>query len=257
MAGLPWIKVWTRVAGHPKVQGLEREMGIKDALGVVIRLWAWTADYAPDGEIPEAEALNAAKYARGESCRKSPAAVLESLRVVGLLDRIPGGYRVHDWHDMQTVHVEAEEKRKAQAAERQRNWRARHGVTTRNGSRNELRNGDSVTETEKEKETERETEVSETASQSEAPPWLAGVRAKLAQEFGRKEPLGIGKDPARVVASFARWVEAVGEDFTVSDCARVARDKNAVPANLAWWPGWLDTVSDAQLHRWRSQGVGT
>jgi hypothetical protein len=158
MAGLPWIKVWTRVTGHPKVQRLEKELGIKDALGVVVRLWAWTADYAPEGDVPEGEGLAAAKFARGDATRRAAPDVLVALVEVGLLDRTPDGYRVHDWHDMQTVHVDAEEKRKAQAAERQRNWRVRHGVTTRNGLRNALPNGDSVTEIEKEREIEKETE---------------------------------------------------------------------------------------------------
>ena len=164
MAGLPWIKVWTAVPSHPKVQRLERELGLKDGLGVVIRLWCWTADYAPDGDFPEEDGHPAARAARGEATRRTLDAVLESLVNVGLLDRIPGGYRVHDWHDMQTVHVEAEAKRRAQAAERQRAWRERHGVTTRNGLRNALRNGDSVTEKEREKERERETETDRTVS---------------------------------------------------------------------------------------------
>lgn len=158
MAGLPWIKVWTRVTGHPKVQWLEKELRLKDGLGVVVRLWCWTADYAPGGEIPESEVVAAAKFARGEACRTALDGVIEALVTVGLLDRVPGGFRVHDWNDMQTTHVEAEEKRRSQAAERQRNWRARNGVTTRNGLRNALPNGDSVTEKETEREKETETD---------------------------------------------------------------------------------------------------
>lgn len=123
MAGLPWIKVWTVVALHPKVQRLEKELRLKDALGVVVRLWCWTADYAPEGEIPESDAPTAAKFARGEACRTRPADMLSAFLAVGLLDHVPGGYRVHDWHEMQTKHVEAEEKRRDQAAERQRRFR--------------------------------------------------------------------------------------------------------------------------------------
>jgi hypothetical protein len=159
MAGLPWIKVWTRVTGHPKVQWLEKELRVRDALGIVVRLWAWTADYAPDGDIAAPDSLAAVKFARGEACRTALDGMLEAFVTVGLLDPIPGGYRVHDWHEMQTVHVEAEEKRRVQAAERQRNWRDRHGVTVRNGLRNALRNGDSVTEIEKEREREKEKET--------------------------------------------------------------------------------------------------
>lgn len=263
MAGLPWIKVWTRVTGHPKVQRLERELGVRDALGIVIRLWCWAADYAPDGEVDEAEALTACRFARGDACRTRPEDVLSSFVSVGLLDPVPGGFRVHDWADMQTRHVEAEERKKAQAAERQAAWRKRHGVTTRNAGRNELRNalrnGDvtqaSVTETETEIETE--TSVTETASHSEQHDHrLAGLCERLAREFGHKKPLGIGRDASRVVSSFARWLDTVGEDFTVSECARVARDKGVSPSHLSWWPGWLDTVTDDELHRWALQVNG-
>lgn len=140
MAGLPWIKVWTRVTGHPKVQRLERELGIKDALGVVVRLWAWTADYAPDGEIPTAEGVVAARFARGEATRRGD--VLDALVVVGFLDQTPTGYRVHDWDEMQTRHVEAEERRRTLGAKRQAEYRKRHGVTQGDASRNASRNGD-------------------------------------------------------------------------------------------------------------------
>lgn len=157
MAGLPWIKVWTAVRDHPKVQRLERELGVKDGLGIVVRLWCWTADYHPGGEMPEADGNTAAKAARGDATKRSPDIVLAALVGSGLLDRIPGGFRVHDWDDMQTKHVEAEEHRRALAAERQARWRDRHGVTS-NGKRNASRNGDvthpSVTEREREIETE-------------------------------------------------------------------------------------------------------
>jgi hypothetical protein len=156
MAGLPWIKVWTAVRDHPKVQRLERELGIRDSLGVVVRLWCWTADYHPGGEIPESDGVTAAKAARGDACRSTPARVLEALCVAGLLDRVPGSLRVHDWEDMQTRHVEADERRRALAAERQSRYRERHG----NASRNASRDGDvtqaSVTEKEKEREKKKE-----------------------------------------------------------------------------------------------------
>jgi hypothetical protein len=155
MAGLPWIKVWTKVRDHPKVQRLERELKIKDGLGIVVRLWCWTADYQPGGEIPDSDATTAAKVARGDACRASPATMLDALVVSKALDRIPGGYRVHDWEEMQTQHVEADERRRVMAAERQARYRERHG----NASRNASRNGDvtqaRVTEKEKEREIEK------------------------------------------------------------------------------------------------------
>jgi hypothetical protein len=161
MAGLPWIKVWTAIGAHPKVQRLEKELGLKDALGMVVRLWCWTADYCPSGDIPEADGPSAAKAARGDACRKSPEDVLRAMVTSDLLDRTPEGFRVHDWHDMQTIHVDAEEKRKSQARDRQAAYRARHGIgvkVTPVGPRDVTRDvtRDSVTEREREKETEKE-----------------------------------------------------------------------------------------------------
>ena len=65
MAGLPWIKVWCVIGHHPKVQRLERELGLTDGLGVVIRLWCWTAEYYPDGDIPERDEESVGQAAGG------------------------------------------------------------------------------------------------------------------------------------------------------------------------------------------------
>lgn len=169
MAGLPWIKVWTAIASHPKVQRLERELGIEDALGVVVRLWCWTADYHPDGEIPESDAAALERFmlcdlTLPESVTRNAPVTLACV-TCGLLDSIPGGFRVHDWHEMQTVHVEAEERRRVQARERQARFRSRRNVT---GERDVTRDvtRDSVTEKEKEKEKEIREERSTRASLS-------------------------------------------------------------------------------------------
>jgi hypothetical protein len=102
--------------------------------------------------------VTAVLFARGEVNRKPPAIWLASLTLVGLLDRTATGYRVHDWDEMQTTHVEAEEKRRAQARERQRRHRDGSRSVTRDVTR------DSVTEKEKEKEREKETEGDRTVS---------------------------------------------------------------------------------------------
>jgi hypothetical protein len=153
MSGLPWIKVWTALPNHPKVQRLERALGVEDALGIVIRLWCWTASYAPEGDIAAADSEAMVRAALGNVTRN--ATVTEALVTAGILDPIPGGWRVHDWHEAQTVHVEAEEKRRAQARERQARFRSKRSVTEgRDVTRDVTR--DSVTEKEKEKETEKE-----------------------------------------------------------------------------------------------------
>ncbi|MBK9446155.1 MAG: hypothetical protein IPO00_08705 [Betaproteobacteria bacterium] len=187
MAGLPWIKVWTVVPAHPKVQRLEKELGLKDALGMVIRLWCWTAGYCPSGLIPELDAPAAAKAAKGDATRKTSGQVIDALVTAGLLDPVPEGWRVHDWHDMQTVHLDAEEKRKAQARDRQAAYRARHGLSvtvTPAGQCDVTRDvtRDSVTEIEK--ETERQLETPPLADHR-----AAGEAARVAILHGRDETL--------------------------------------------------------------------
>jgi hypothetical protein len=254
MAGLTWFELDTDFHDSPKVKALCSRLRQPLADSYVSRLYAYCYRHATDRFPPESAPDTIEDIARWKGRR---GVLFDALFAVEVLERDAGRVVVHGVAERLGPHL----AKKLGDAERQKRHREKvtasigrnagsNGPVTRDVTRESQGNQD------KDIDRDKDQEVSETASQSEAPPWLAGVRAKLAQEFGRSEPLGIGKDPARVVASFARWVEAVGEDFTVSDCARVARDKNAVPANLAWWPGWLDTVSDAQLHRWRSQGVG-
>ena len=148
MAGLPWIKVWTALPNHPKVQRLEKQLCITDALGIVVRLWCWTAAYAPEGEILESDIDGMAAACKAGKVTRD---VTRALVTAGFLEPISGGFRVHDWRDMQTVHVEAQERRKAQARERQARFRAKQSVTgVRDVTRDVTR--DSVTEKEKEKE---------------------------------------------------------------------------------------------------------
>lgn len=78
---------------------------------------------------------------------------------------------------------------------------------------------------------------------------LMSVAKRLGAHFGRLGPLGVGKDWAKVSSSFSRWLKTVGEDFLVAECIRLAEEKGVTPFNLSWWPGWLDTVSDADLER--------
>jgi len=132
MPGLPWIKVWTVVPLHPKIQRLERELSVEDGLGIVVRLWCWTADYCPSGDIPSCDVDAMLEVALGRNVTRNVtrnAVPVGALVSVGILDAIPTGYRVHDWYEMQTVHVDADEKRKTQARERQARFRKRRNVT--------------------------------------------------------------------------------------------------------------------------------
>jgi len=139
MAGLPWIRIEVIVPAHPKVQRLEKELGITDALGMLIRLWCWTAAYYPDGEIPdgsesrmvEVVAAELGRNAGGQDPEVSNGDVTPALVTAGLLDRIPGGFRVHDWEEFQGAHIDNAEKVRQQNAERQRRFRASRGNVTK------------------------------------------------------------------------------------------------------------------------------
>ena len=157
MAGLPWIKVWTVIGDHPKIQRLEKSLGVADALGVVVRMWCWVAEYHPDGEVPKEHVGTLARVARGR-LRCSPERVEAALSECGFLDTCVSPdtlVRVHDWADMQVAHLDAIERKRAQSRERQARHRAKRnadGVTvTRDVTR------DSVTE--RERESERESYV--------------------------------------------------------------------------------------------------
>lgn len=257
MAGLPWFKVWSRVVGHPKIQWLERELKLKDGLGVAVRLWAWTADYAPDGEIPEAEAPTVAKFARGDATKAKPSVVLDALTRVGLLEPVPGGFRVHDWDEMQTAHVDAEEKRRAQAAVRQARYRERHG----NALRSALRDGE-VTGQIREEGDQREKEKRESAivsvsqplprgglrlagEEQDSPPLdsLALFRSELAERLGLEKMLDVGRDRDGILRVFHKHLAAVGETCLLNDCAKLAqRSETGTPTSLAWFVPWLERL---------------
>lgn len=78
---------------------------------------------------------------------------------------------------------------------------------------------------------------------------LMSVATRLGDHFGRPGPLGAGKDWNRVCTSFGRWLDVVGEDALVAECIRLADEKGVKPSHLSWWPGWLDTATDAELER--------
>jgi len=254
MAGLPWIKVWTAIGDHPKVQRLEKELGVRDALGLVVRLWCWTADYCPSGDIPSADAPAAARAARGEACRKASSVVITALVTAGLLDPTDSGYRVHDWHDMQTTHADAEEKRKVQAAARQAAYRARHGIgvkVTPSGNRDVTRDvtHNSVTEIEKEREIEKEipcASVSRLPAQGRAGATNLGpLSAELVTEVERG--LGKGLLPFKTQSQADALEAIVSERGVASAYAFVAatcRSRDTDPQSVAWILTVLQQSSD-------------
>lgn len=135
---LPWFKVTSALVHHPKLMDLEDRLPL-DPLGVVIRVWAFTASYYPDGLIPErainrlgAEAIRGAEPEKEVTVTDAVTALVEA----GFLERKTNGLKVHDWDYEQGAHQEAAEKNR----ERQRRFKEKKrlanvtGVTLGNAS---------------------------------------------------------------------------------------------------------------------------
>ena len=130
MSRLPWIKVAVVLPGHPKLQALEKRLGLEDALGVMCRLWCWAATYDPTGEFPATACGGMEKVALGP-CNavtvEGVTSVTGALVDAGWLDPLDGGerYRVHDWDEFQSAHADKAERERAQVRERVRKLRNR------------------------------------------------------------------------------------------------------------------------------------
>lgn len=129
---LPWFRVDVDIVGHPKIYALAEGLGVSDneALGVVVRLFAYTMRYAARGRLaPGARpALERACSVRGQSD------VVPQLVRAGWLDELgEDGWEVHDWDEHQGAAVAKAEK----DADRKRRKRADRapGAETARGRR--------------------------------------------------------------------------------------------------------------------------
>jgi hypothetical protein len=240
MSGLPWIKVWTAIGNHPKVQRLEKELGVRDALGIVIRLWCWTADYCPGGDIPAGDGDAAARAARGDACRKTPKVMLQALVTAGLIDKTPLGFRVHDWDEMQVRHVEEEEKRREQARDRKARQRARETVTVTRDVTRDM--GDESREVTR--------QIREDQDKTETPTVLPMPARRRAGEAGKLGPLAadlrkaVEQGVSHGLIPLATQPEADeleqlierfgGVDEAVAFVAATVRKRDTDPQSMAW-----------------------
>jgi hypothetical protein len=232
LAGLPWFALWSDFPDHPKTVQLCAKLRDPNAGMYLVRLLGYCARLAHDGRIP-GDVLEYAAAWRGK-----PGVFVSILVDVGFIEPAPGGlYLVHGWEERNGAHVRKRER----DARKPRGNLPCPVVVPRGTAAGPPR--------ETETETETETEEAEAASGG----CLDAIREKLVVALG--VPIGLGKNPDRTVASFRRWLDAgVEEDELVAECVRLAREKGVTPSSLAWWPGWLDTVSDAVLARPAARG---
>jgi hypothetical protein len=258
MAGLPWIKVEVILPSHPKLQRLEKQLGLEDGLGVLTRLWCWTATYYPEGEFP-ASATDAMETSVTGSLTVT-GSVTEALVMCGWLDELAHGerYRVHAWEEYQSAHADKAEREKSQIRERVRKYRNRKrtnalalpGTVTGNGYGNAPCNG--VTgERERERETEREREkVIPCASQSEQKGLavesneLLALKQQLTQALGLPETITTApkREQAEVAAFFENQLKFVAPESIVADAKIFARKAGVTPTSLKWLKGWFERL---------------
>jgi hypothetical protein len=119
---MTWIKVHQSVRDHRKIMALADALDVEDAhaVGLVVNLWLWAVDNAPDGQIPDSDRA----VARGVGWHGDPHHLLGSLLSVGLVERRGDHHHIHDW-DEYAGSLIAHRKREA---DRLRTYRAQQAT---------------------------------------------------------------------------------------------------------------------------------
>ena len=124
---LPWFKVATSLPAHPKLLELAAAIPGLDPLGAVVRLWAWTASYYPNGKIPAKLQPQLEQIVTGYV---TATGVVTAMIEVGLIEKHRDSLIVHDWDIEQGEHVNMQERNRAkQQAYRERNRLRNREVT--------------------------------------------------------------------------------------------------------------------------------
>lgn len=121
------IRVSLGFLDHPKTRILKRRLGAEGVVSLV-RFWCFTAQNCPRGtyENHTEEYLELAADWPGE-----PGAFIETALSVGFLERIDGGFKVHDWeiHNPFAYHAEERsQKARESVMNRYKKKAATHGI---------------------------------------------------------------------------------------------------------------------------------
>lgn len=123
---MAWLRLEASFGRHPKTKRLARRLGLDllQVRGLLVGLWVWALEFAPDGDLRsyDAEAI-------ADGCGwlevvpdGDPADLVKELEAVGLLDASGGGWVVHDWWDyagsLKAAH--AQRAKRAKKAEQSR-----------------------------------------------------------------------------------------------------------------------------------------
>lgn len=101
---MAWIEAHDNLPDHPKTMAAAFALGIdQDTMaGKLLRLWTWAISYRESGFFAEYEIALIAEKMRWN---KSPKKLIDALLApppgfrAGYLEKVEGGYRLHDWND--------------------------------------------------------------------------------------------------------------------------------------------------------------
>ena len=229
---MAWLEAHQELRDHPKTKRAARTLGISrpQMIGHLLCLWWWCLDYAETGSLADFDNNDIADAAAWEG---DPDTFVSALLNCGPADR-PGflidtgdGLTVNDWDEYGGKYV----TKRTQGRERQRTYRQRNAVVTRDSSVSNTPREDKIIEDEI-----RQDERIEVSAPTAAPP----------------------PKPARVVTpgSQSDMFVAIAETCQLDaklKAGQIAKQSKALleagytPAQVRAFPVWW------QLHDWRGQ----
>ena len=122
---MAWIEAHQELGDHPKVYKLAKLLKVDDdniPIGILMRLWWWALDYAPDGSLARYDADDLARAARWKGSSED---LLAALRGAGWIDDGPDGLQIHDWYEYVGRLMEQREAKREQDRLRQQRHRGK------------------------------------------------------------------------------------------------------------------------------------
>lgn len=120
------IELTSDLPHHPKTRLFARLIGISqtEAVGYLVRLWLWAAEYTPEGIIEDGRGVAAEVVAAAAGWTDGATTFFDAMVSAGFIDAIDAGYELHDW----AAHSGRAIERRRRHAERIRQWRGTRAV---------------------------------------------------------------------------------------------------------------------------------
>lgn len=119
---MAWIESNQELGRHPKTKNLAKSLDISmaAAVGYVHYLWWWALDFAQEGLLNKFNECDIAEACTWEGDSKK---FVNTLVLVGFLDRTESNLCIHDWYDyagrlIERRHAEAERKQRNRAKQK-------------------------------------------------------------------------------------------------------------------------------------------